>query len=434
MRPPGPRGLQVLKTIWGFQRRPLETLAQVTSRYGDIVRYRFGPFPVVLLNHPEAAWRVLVDNHTNYGKRRSPFYKMLKSFLGEGLLTSDGDFWLRQRRLAQPAFQRKKIEALSGIIVRCTQEMIDDWARRPSGQRLDAGHEMMRLTLRIVGLMLFSQDLSGLHHSVSRALDEIQIQMGERFSSLLPLPPVLPTARDRRFREARNELDRLAMEIIVARRQDPDPPQDLLTSLIQARDAQTGESMNDEQICAELITFMLAGHETTANTLTWAIYLLSLCPDVRRRLEAEAAAGDPPPKGVCDRVILETLRLYPPAWVFGRRSFGPDNFRGFEIGAEQLVTISPYVLHRHPDYWPNPEGFDPDRFLNEIPRGAFLPFAAGPRQCIGNHFALMEARIILTEIARRVRLNLVPGCRPALEPMITLRPHGGLPVTIEALS
>lgn len=432
MKPPGPKGLDMLRTAWSFQTDPLGTLASVTAEYGDVVSYRFGPFSVVLLNHPEAVNRALVDNHPNYGKRHSPFYKMLRYFLGNGLVTSDGDFWLRQRRLAQPAFQRKKIEALSPLIVRCTEEMLEGWRRLPPGHRLDAAQEMMHLTLRIAGLMLFSQDLSATRDAVGRSLDEIQVQMGERFSSLVPLPPILPTPRDRRFRQARDRLSRLALDIVVARRRDPHPPSDLLTSLIEARDAETGASMNDAQICDELVTFMLAGHETTANTLSWALYLLSLHPQTRRRLEEELDLAPSAAKGsLLDRVVLEALRLYPPAWVFGRRSHGPDQFRGFTIGANQIVTVSPYMLHRNPEFWPNPEGFDPDRFLHEIPRGAFVPFAAGPRQCIGNHFALLEARLILSTIMREVRLNLAPGARPTPEAVVTLRPRGGLPMTLE---
>jgi len=434
MKPPGPEGIEMLRTIWSFQRDPLGTLARVTARYGDIVSYRFGPFPVVLLNHPEAVNRALVDNHPNYGKRHSPFYKMLRHFLGDGLLTSDGDFWLRQRRLAQPAFQRRKVEAMAPITVRCTEEMVEGWRQLPPGTRLDASQEMLHLTLRIVGLLLFSQELSATRHSVGTALDEIQVQMGERFSSLVPLPPVLPTPRDQRFRQARDQLSRLGQGIVAERRRDPNPPADLLTSLLEARDPETGEGMTDQQICAELVTFLLAGHETTANTLTWAFYLLSAYPETRRRLEAELATDNAPGRGLCDRVILEALRLYPPAWVFGRRSYGADQFRGFDIGPNQIVTISPFILHRHPEFWPNPEGFDPDRFLAEIPRGAFVPFAAGPRQCIGNHFALLECRLILSTIVKQVRLNMTPGTRPVLEPMVTLRPRGGLPVTLEFLA
>lgn len=435
MRPPGPKGLDILKTLWSFQRSPLETLAQVTAKHGDIVAYRFGPFPVVLLNHPEAVHRALIENHPNYGKKHSPFYKMLRSFLGDGLLTSDGAFWLRQRRLAQPAFGRKKVEAMAPTIVRCTEEMVARWRTLPPGSKIDVSEEMMHLTLRIAGLLLFSQELSSTSHAVGTALDEIQVQMGERFSSLLPLPPVLPTPRDQRFRAARDRLSELALQIVQERKGDPNPPSDLLTSLLEARDPETGEGMTDQQLCDELITFLLAGHETTANSLTWTFYLLSLHPETRRRVETELEASDPSDsktgRGLVDRVILETLRLYPPAWVFGRRSHDGDHFRGIDIPKNQIVTISPYILHRHPQFWPNPEGFDPDRFLQEIPRGAYVPFAAGPRQCIGNHFALLESRLVLSTIATQVRLNLCPGFRPTLEPQITLRPGGGMPVHLE---
>lgn len=429
---PGPQGIDQLRTLWNFQRNQFATLFDLVSRYGDLLTYRFGPFPVVFVNDAEAVHRVLVDNHPNYGKRHNPFYNMLRSFLGDGLLTSDGDFWLRQRRLAQPAFSRKKIAAFEPIIVSCTEEMIARWRTLPDGTVLDAVDEMMHLTLRIIGFVLFSQDLGQNRHAVGRALDEIQVQMGERFSSLIPLPPVLPTARDRRFRQAQHDLEQLAMTMIAERRCEKNPPEDLLTSLLQARDPETGEQMSDKQACDELITFLLAGHETTANTLAWTFYLLSLHPSTRRALEDELEAGPPRPlKSLCDRILLESMRLYPPAWVFGRRSLGADVLAGHSIAKHRLVTVSPYILHRNPRYWPNPEGFDPDRFLGDIPKGAYVPFAAGPRQCIGNNFALMEARLILSTLARHVRLNMVEGTRPDPEPLITLRPRHGLPVTLE---
>ncbi len=432
MRPPGPRGLKILKTAWQFQRDQFGTLGSLIQEYGDIVTYRFGPFPVVLLNHPDAVHHVLVDNHPNYTKRDIPFYKMLRAFLGDGLLTSDGAFWLRQRRLAQPAFQRKKIEAMSPIIVRCTEDMVARWRTLPSGTQLDIAEELMHLTLRIVGLLLFSQDLSQTQNAVGAALDELQKQMGERFSAFIPLPPILPTPRDKRFRQAREDLHSLALEIVRERRQNPEPPSDLLSSLIEARDPETGEAMSDAQICDELVTFLLAGHETTSNTLTWTFYLLSLHPEQRRRLEADLENEAPKGQSFCDRVILEALRLYPPAWVYGRQSTQADSFRGINIGAKQIVIISPYWVHRHPDFWPNPEGFDPERFTQEIPRGAYVPFAAGPRQCIGNHFALLESRLILRTITQQVRLNLVGGTLAVPEALITLRPKGGrLPMTLE---
>ena len=321
---------------------------------------------------------------------------------------------------------------MSPIIVRCTEDLVERWRTLPPGTHLDVAEEIMHLTLRIVGLLLFSQDLSQTQNAVGSALDELQKQMGERFSAFLPLPPILPTPRDKRFRQAREDLHSLALEIVRERRRETEPPRDLLTSLLEAQDPDSGEAISDAQICDELVTFLLAGHETTSNTLTWAFYLLSLHPDQRRRLESELDAAPTEGQSFCDRVILETLRLYPPAWVYGRQSSQADSFGDIEIGPRQIVIISPFTLHRHPDFWPNPEGFDPERFAQEIPRGAFVPFAAGPRQCIGNHFALLESRLILKTIAQNVRLNLVGGTVALPEALITLRPKGGcLPMTLD---
>jgi cytochrome P450 len=436
-RPPGPKGMGLLSTVLNFRRDPLATLTGLTATYGDIVAYRYGPFPVVLLNHPEAVTRVLQDNHPNYGKRRSPFYQMLKWLLGEGLVTSDGDYWKRQRRLAQPSFNRKRLEGWGPMMVQCAADMVSTW--KP-GTRVDASSEMMALTLRIIGLAMFSKEIIHERDPVGHAWEELQLQMAQRFQSWLPLPPVLPIARDRRFRASRDRLDSLVLHLIAERRAERERANDLLTTLLEAVDTETGETMTDRQICDELVTFLLAGHETTANTLGWAVFLLSRHPDVRRRLEDEVdTALQGRPASVADlarmpfgeRVILETMRLYPPAWVYGRRSHGPDEFRGYSIGADQIVTICPYVLHRHPEFWSNPEGFDPDRFLQERPKGAFVPFAAGPRQCIGNYFAMLEARLILATFTQHVRLNLVAGARVDPDPLITLRPRGGVPVTVE---
>ncbi|MBS2037910.1 cytochrome P450 [bacterium] len=436
---PGPRGLEVLKTIFRFQRDPLTTLSDLTNRYGDIVRYRYGPFSVVLLNHPEAVQRMLQDNHPNYGKKNSPFYKMMRHFLGDGLVTSDGDFWRRQRRLAQPAFGRKRLEGLAPLMVQCTQDMLDQWRRLPPGHVLDAAQEMMKLTLRIVGLALFSLDVSAETRAVAHCLEVLQGQMTRRFQSLMPLPPVLPTPRDRLFRESRRKLEEIAMRIVRERRAQSNRPDDLLTALLEARDPETGEGMSDHQLCDELITFLLAGHETTANALAWTFYLLSLNPDQRRRLEAEVGLNQTPRAEdlsrlpLSERVVLESMRLYPPVWVYGRMSYAADEFMGYPIQKNQIVTVAPYVLHRNPTIWPNPEGFDPDRFLLDRPKGSYVPFAHGPRQCIGNHFAMMEARLLLVTVASQVRLNLQAGTRVGTEALVTLRPRGGLPMTLEWL-
>jgi cytochrome P450 len=436
--PPGPRGLQTLHTVLNFRRDPLQTLFGLTQRYGDICAYRYGPFPVVLANHPSAVNRVLVENHPNYGKQRSPFYQMLKWILGEGLVTSDGDFWKRQRRLAQPSFQRKRLDAMAPMMVSCTQQLLENW-RRGEG-RLDAAAEMMSLTLRIIGLAIFSQEIGHTRDDVGHAFEELQKQMGERFQSLLPLPPVLPLDRDRRFRKGRDRLYALVLQQVQQRRALLERPPDLMTTLVEAQDPETGERMSDAQIGDELVTFLLAGHETTANTLAWTIYLLSRHPEARRRLEAEvdealrggaATVEDLARMPYLERVLLESLRLYPPAWVYGRRSHAADELLGHSIPAGQLVTIAPYVLHRHPEFWNNPEGFDPDRFLEERPKGSFVPFAAGPRQCIGNYFAMLESRLILATLVQQVRLNLVPGAPIVPDPLITLRPRYGVPVSLE---
>jgi cytochrome P450 len=409
-----------VSTILRLRRDPLATLIDLTRRYGDVVAYRYGPISRVLVNHPGAVSRILQDNASNYSKN-SPFYHMLKWFLGEGLITSDGELWRVQRRMIQPAFQRRKIEAMGPMMVASTQAMIEGWKGR---RQVDVVSEMVQLTLRIIGMALFSQDLSDKGHAVGQVMEELHRQMQRRFQSFFPLPPVFPSARDRHFRQLKQRVRGLIAQQVEQRRQLSHPPEDILQALLAARDPDSGQPMSERQLGDELVTLLMAGHETVANTLAWALFLLSRHPDVRRRLEAQE-------EGLAERVVLESLRLFPPVGVYGRRSLGPDVLCGYPIAAGQIVSIAPYVLHRHPDYWPNPEGFDPDRFLLERPRGCFAPFAAGPRQCLGNQMAVMEARLVLTTLARQVRLNLVPGLRVEPDPQITLRPRGALWMSLE---
>ena len=421
---PGPRGWAALSTVVQLRRDPLATLVELTGRYGDVVKYRYGPVSRVLVNHPEGVMRILQDNHTNYGKN-SPFYHMLGWFLGRGLITSDGELWKRQRRLLQPAFARPKVEAMASFMVTSTEAMIESWH---PGRPVDLVEEMVRLSLRIIGLALFSQDMSDPEHAVAKVMEELHRQMRWRFQSFFPLPPVLPTPRDRHFRQLRQRMLRLTGQLARQRRASSERPDDLLSSLLEARDPDSGQPMSEQQLCDELVTLLMAGHETVANTLAWALFLLSRHPDVRRRLEAEVDGGG---EGLAERVTLEALRLYPPVGVYGRRSLGADEICGYPIGAGQIVSVAPYVLHRHPEFWPNPEGFDPDRFLQERPRGCFAPFAAGPRQCIGKHMALLEARTVLATMARRVRLHLAPGSRVLPDPQVTLRPRGKILMQVE---
>jgi cytochrome P450 len=422
---PGPRGREVFATIQAFRRDPLRALIDLKERYGDVVHFRVGPMSRVLVSDPAAVQHILVDNHRNYGKD-SPFYHMLKWFMGEGLITSDGELWRRQRRMAQPAFGRRKVEALAPMIVARTAAACATWQ-----SQVDAADAMNGLNLQIIGWAAFSQELES--DEIGVAVAELQRQMQSRFQSFFSIPPVLPTARDRRFREAHACIRRRVLEL--AHRDHPFD--DLLQTLLEARDEE-GQPMSERQLGDELVTFLLAGHETVASLLAWVLFLLSRHPDQRRRLEAEVDTLSGRPCRVEDleglpfseRVVLETLRLYPPVGVFGRCSLGPDQLAEYAIGARQIVTIAPYALHRDPVLWPNPEGFDPDRFLTPPARGTFVPFAAGPRQCIGSHFSVMEARLILVTLTQHLRFDLVSGREVRTDPQVTLRPLGGLPMLV----
>ncbi|MBS2038320.1 cytochrome P450 [bacterium] len=396
---PGPRGWEAVKTILDLRKDPLGALLRLQRNYGDILAFRYGPVRRVLLFDPPSVQRILQENHTNYDKD-SPFYHMLGWFLGKGLITSDGELWKQQRRLIQPAFHKSRIDSLVPMIRQQTQKMISNFRR---GEIIDVAAAMIELTLGIIGRALFSQHLNARDNGIGSAVEEIQRQMQSRFRSFYPLPPRFPTARDRRFRLANARLRDLV------RRQIRRPKaEDILGAL---------PPMPEEQLVDEMITLMLAGHETVATTLSWALALLSRHPDQRHN--------------DMGRVVLETLRLFPPVGVFGRRSIGPDRLGGYAIGPGQIVSTSPYVLHRHPAYWSNPEGFDPDRFLQDPVKGSFVPFAAGPRQCIGNYLALTEATTIL-ECLRETRLELVPGQRLEIDPQITLRPRGCLWMRVRA--
>ena len=304
---------------------------------------------------------------------------------------------------------------------------------------MDVHHEMMRLTLRIVGETLLAYDPTDAADEVGAALGFLLRLANERTRRVFDLPPVVPTRENRRFRRALTTLDTVVVRMIAERRKSTTDRGDLLSMLIGARDAETGESMDDRQLRDEAMTILLAGHETTANALTFTWLLLSRYPAALRELRAELAqvlggrnptADDLPKLAQTRRILQEAMRLYPPAWIIGRSAKGPDQIGGYEIPARSIVFVSPYVVHRHPELWSDPEGFDPQRFAREPPRGAYLPFGAGPRMCIGNGFASMEAELVLATMAQRVRFELVPGADVELDPSITLRPRNGVRMRI----
>ncbi len=394
-----------------------------------------------LLVRPELVKRVLQDNHVNY--RKGAMYSRMVPLVGQGLLTSEGDFWKRQRRLAQPAFHRQRIAAFAEVMARRTTQMLERWdALADSGTPFDAHEEMMALTLAIVGETLFSVDLTGDASEVGKALGVTLKITDERFR--MPVLPAswIPIPSNVRFNRAKRVLDGLVDRIIGERRAKGEGHEgnDLLAMLMEARDDE-GKGMSDAQLSDEVMTLMLAGHETTANALSWWIALMSKHPTVAARQVAEARevlqgreAGfaDLPKLGYTLRTFEETMRLYPPAYIMGRRAIAEDDLGGYRIPAGATVFVSPFITGRDARYWDNPEGFDPDRFLPERsakrPPMAYFPFAAGPRQCIGNSFALMEMQVIGAMIAQRFQLDLVPNHKLEMDPQVTLRPRYGVKV------
>jgi len=405
--------------------------------YGEVVRFRFGPVVGHLVSSPEGANHVLAENNKNYGKQTRG-YRNLRYVLGNGLLTSEGEAWKRQRRIAQPAFHRQRIAGFARTMVRAAEHATAELERR-RGNDVDVHHEMMRLTLRIVGETLLGYDPTDAADEVGAALAFLLSLANERTRRVLALPPIVPTRENRKFRRAKAILDRVVLRMIAERRRSPGDRGDLLSMLIAARDAETGESMDDRQLRDETMTIFLAGHETTANALTFAWLLLSRHPAALRELRAELTqvlagrsptADDLPKLPGTRRILQEAMRLYPPAWIIGRSATGPDEIGGYAIPARSIVFVSPYVMHRHPGLWTEPEAFDPQRFARDPPRGAYLPFGAGPRMCIGNAFASMEAELVLATMAQRVHFDLVPGSDVELDASITLRPRHGVRMTV----
>lgn len=432
--PPGPGGFALgLRT--GTDSATF--LRDSAARYGDVVRLRLPSGPGYLLGHPDAIKRVLVTDNRNFVKSRA--LERAKRLLGDGLLTSEGDFHLRQRRLAQPAFHRERIESYAAAMVAFAERTAERW--RENAQ-LDVGKEMMRLTLSIVGKTLFGADVESDADDVGRALTEVQTLLP---LSLVPFSEFFDLVRlpsNVRFWNARAKLDAVIYRIIE-RRRGAGEGGDLLSTLLAARDAEgDGAGMTDRQLRDECMTLLLAGHETTAQLLTWTWYLLSRHEGEEARLHTEIDAvlqGRPPAVDdlavlqVANRIVLESMRLYPPAWLIGRRALSSFEVGGYVIPARSIVLLSPFAVHRDARWYDQPERFYPDRWLPgrevERPKFAYIPFGGGPRVCIGEHFARMEAVLVLVTIAQQWRLRLAPGHVARLDPLITLRPRDPMPMT-----
>ena len=418
----------------------------MAQHYGDIVRIRLLFWPAYLVNHPDGVKHILQENQQNYSKDLYT-YRILKPLLGQGLVTNDGESWLQQRRLMQPAFHRKRLAAFSTLMTGTTVGMLDQWQRfAEHDQPLDVAAEMLLLTLRIAGHALFNIHLSDESHTVGQAVATVNKLLAEYLSA--PFPPLsIPTRRSRRLQAARRTLDQVVHDIIVQRRQQNNDTDDLLSMLLLARDEETDQGMNDQQVRDEVMTLLIAGHETVATALTWSWYFLSQHAEVERRLHSEldeVLGGHLPTVEHLARlsytrmVTQEVLRLYPPAWVFGRKTIVDDEIGGYFIPASSMIVLSPYITHRHPAFWEQAEVFDPERFAPAQAAGrphyAYFPFGGGPRICIGNNFALMEIQLVLATIAQHYRLHLVPGHPVEPEALLSLRPRSGLPMTLHCRS
>jgi len=440
-RVPGP---PIVNNLFQGLRDRLGLLTRSADTYGADVHLRFLHLDYLLLTGAESMQHVLVTHPERYEKSNN--YDGLKIVLGNGLLTSEGSFWKCQRRLMQPAFHKQE---LAGFVDTMNEATLAALARieteQGAGRTFDLHTELMRLTFRIVGLTLLSRDLDGEARAVGDALAIGLRWANEHVESLVRIPQWVPTPNNRRFAEAKRTLDTLVLRIVGERRAaatDPDRRRDLLDMLLQAKDADTGEVMSDEQIKHELLTLILAGHETTANALTFLYYALSRHPEVREKVrqEVDTVLGDrmPTPADLkkleyVTCVIEETMRLYPPAWIFERQANQDDVVAGVPVKKGMVMMLCPYVVHRSARYWDDPLRFDPERFRPErrgaIGKHVYMPFGAGHRFCIGNSFAMMEMQAIVAVLARRCRFEVTPGYEPELEAMVTLRPKHGLPVT-----
>jgi len=454
--PPGPGSRPSLDDLRTLRDGPHAFLLQIARQYGDVVRYPVGPLAVYLVVHPDGVKRVLQDNAKNYSKDTFQ-YNLLSSITGRGLLTSDGDFWLRQRRLAQPAFHKQRIAGFSGLMMAYAEAMLARWdGFAARGEPIDVAAEMMHVALQIVGKALFSIEIGDQADELAQATLVVLDHIVGRARTFGIVPQWLPTPGNLRYRRALQTLEGAINATIASRRRDSGDPAraDLLAMLMSAREVETGEGttipeaersgMTDRQLRDEMMTLLIAGHETVASALAWVWYLLATDPAAEAKLHAELAAvlggrapevDDLPDLRYTLAVFEEALRLYPPAWIITRKALADDVIGGYRVPANALVVTSPYVTHRQAAVWPEPEVFDPDRFAEarvaERPRFAFYPFGGGPRLCIGDQFALTEARLIIASVAQRYRLRLVPGHPIAVEPGVTLRPKHGLMMKLE---
>ncbi len=414
--PPSPKG-----RLRELVRNPLSFFLALVRQHGDIVCYRTAPEPAYLINHPQYIKHVLVDNSRNYTKE-TYINRMFKSVVADGLLTSEGEAWRQQRQLLQPAFHPRNLTFLDAIVTGATEAMLRQWQEQASQYRpIDVTKEMASLTLSITTQALFGVDLGQDVYVVGQAVN---------MAADLLEKPTSP-----RFKTAREAVDQVVQRIIREKQRAVDHRQDLLSILLQAYDQAPGTDHGYQQLCSQVTTLLLAGYDTTASALSWTWCLLARHPRVMQSLRAEVEnvlAGRKPTYQDLERltythmVFEESMRLYPPAWILGRKAIQADVIGGFDVPAGTIVAISPYTVHRHPDFWDDPEEFRPERFASRPSAQrhgfAYIPFGGGQRTCIGNHFAQFEAQLIIAMIVQAFNLELLPDQTIKPEPLFILRP------------
>ena len=434
-RAPGPAGDPWLGHLRAFRRDVLALMCDAAAAHGDVVRFRLGPLVAHLVNHPDHVAQVLQSRGRYDKQTRST--AALRAICDDSLLTTDDRAWDIRRRVIQPPFHRQRVGRLVDTMTACIAARLASW--RP-GTPLDVASEMMRLTFVIAGTAILGADVRPESESVEDAIGFMLEQVFARWSRPAPVPRWIPTLENRRFQSALATVDRVVQRIIDEHRAGTDGQADLLTMLMEARDPESGAGFTDRELRNEAITMLLAGHETTATALAWTFALLAAHPDAAARVRAEVdevlgqrrpVADDLPRLAYTSRVIQEAMRLYPPIWAIERRAAGDDVIGGYGIPAGSSVIVSPYVLHRHPAFWPDPERFDPSRFESGRPSPAYMPFGAGPRYCVGSEFALVEARLVVAMVTQAGRLSLASGHVVAPQPSLTLRLRHGLPMVLD---
>jgi cytochrome P450 len=439
---PGPPRAATLRLLMRMVRNRLEVMEYVAARYGDAVRLPLGPKTLHVFNHPDYAKHVLADNAANYQKGIGQVHA--RRVIGDGLLTSEGELWRKQRKTIQPVFQPKRIARQSAVMAEEAEKLVTRLRDQAGQGPVDIRDEMTGLALGVLGRTLIDTDLSAFE-SIGHSFEIVQDQAMFEVMSLGAVPMWIPLPRQLRFRRASRDLQQIVDRLAAASGAHTDGD-DLITRLVESVRQEADPQVGRTRMRDELVTLLLAGHETTASTMSWAFYLLDKHPEAWDRVHAEAVqVFDQGPldaealRGLrfTTMVLQETMRLYPPVWLLPRIAKADDEIGGYHVPAGADVLISPYLLHRHPGLWPDPERFDPERFEPARHAGrdryAYIPFGAGPRFCVGNSLGMMEATIVLATVARDLRLKKVPGYQVVGEPMLTLRARGGLPMTVHPM-